>query len=190
MGDKLTAFAPHTTGIPFGKNKELEIIKQMLDCWTLFQEMDNFQMTASVYREIVQIEMGYRGLSCSAQDVLIDTIESCICIMARGAIRPDDYQNFLTGINAIQGHVFRGKINGENAGIMTCYVMYLASCILTEQNGIQRITDAEPYRAIQFQMKGAKKISYIRNADPVAYAYLSESFRLLHSEGYFADSII
>ena len=26
MGDKLTAFAPHTTGIPFGIDKELEII--------------------------------------------------------------------------------------------------------------------------------------------------------------------
>ena len=37
LGDKLTAFAPHTTGIPFGKDKELEIIKQMFDCWTLFQ---------------------------------------------------------------------------------------------------------------------------------------------------------
>ena len=29
LGDKLTAFAPHTTGIPFGKDKELEIIKHM-----------------------------------------------------------------------------------------------------------------------------------------------------------------
>ena len=41
LGDKLTAFAPHTTGIPFGIDKELEIIKQMFDCWTLLQEMDD-----------------------------------------------------------------------------------------------------------------------------------------------------
>lgn len=38
LGDKLTAFAPHTIGIPFGKEKELEIIKQMYDCWTILQE--------------------------------------------------------------------------------------------------------------------------------------------------------
>lgn len=31
LGDKLTAFAPHTTGVPFGVNKELEIIKQLFD---------------------------------------------------------------------------------------------------------------------------------------------------------------
>jgi len=28
LGNKLTAYAPNTTGIPYGKNKELEIIKQ------------------------------------------------------------------------------------------------------------------------------------------------------------------
>ena len=32
LADKLTAFAPHTTGIPFGERKELEIIKQLFDC--------------------------------------------------------------------------------------------------------------------------------------------------------------
>ena len=42
LGDKLTAFAPHTTGIPFGFGKELEIVKQMYDCWTLFQKMNDF----------------------------------------------------------------------------------------------------------------------------------------------------
>lgn len=190
LGDKLTAFAPRTTGIPFGKDKELEIIKQMFDCWTLFREIDDFQTVSSVYREVVQIEMGYRGLDCSVSDVLLDTIQSCICIMGRRGIRPDDYQNFLAGINAIQGHVFHGRINGENAGIMACEVMYLATCLLTEQTDIQRIAEVEPYRDVTLHMKGAKKISYIRNADPAAYAYLVNSFRLLEPAGYFTDSIL
>ena len=172
------------------KDKELEIIKQMFDCWTLFREMDDFQTVSSVYREVVQIEMGYRGLDCSVSDVLLDTIQSCICIMGRRGIRPDDYQSFLAGINAIQGHVFHGRINGENAGIMACEVMYLATCILTEQADIQRIAEVEPYRDVTLHMKGAKKISYIRNADPAAYAYLVNSFRLLEPAGYFTDSIL
>ena len=49
LGDKLTAFAPHTTGIPFGIGKELEIIKQMYDCWVLIQEMDNYPIVSEVY---------------------------------------------------------------------------------------------------------------------------------------------
>ncbi len=190
LGDKLTAFAPHTTGIPFGIGKELEIIKQMFDCWTLFQEIDDFQTVASVYREVAQIEMGYRGLHISVSDILMDTIESCLCIMGRRGIRPDDYQNFLTGINAIQGHIFQGRINGENAGIMASEVMYLASCILTTQSTFRKIEGPEQYLDVKLQMKGAKKISYIRNVDPEAYAYLVESFRLLQSAGYFVEGII
>lgn len=88
------------------------------------------------------------------------------------------------------GHVFHGRINGENAGIMACEVMYLATCLLTEQTDIQRIAEVEPYRDVTLHMKGAKKISYIRNADPAAYAYLVNSFRLLEPAGYFTDSIL
>lgn len=101
LGDKLTAFAPHTTGVPFGKDKELEIIKQMFDCWTLLQEMDDYSLVAEVYDKVVQVEMGYRGLNITPSDVLKDTIESCICIMGRSSIRPDDYAHFLDGIAAI-----------------------------------------------------------------------------------------
>ena len=31
LGDKLTAFAPHTTGVLLGTEKELEIAKQLFD---------------------------------------------------------------------------------------------------------------------------------------------------------------
>ena len=41
-GDKLTAFAPHTTGIKIDAEKELEIIKQMFDCATLLREITDF----------------------------------------------------------------------------------------------------------------------------------------------------
>lgn len=49
LGDKLTAFAPHTTGIPLGIGKDLEVIKQMYDCATLFQAMNDFSEVKEVY---------------------------------------------------------------------------------------------------------------------------------------------
>lgn len=42
LGDKLTAFAPHTTGIPFGTDKELEIMKQMYDVSCLIDVCASF----------------------------------------------------------------------------------------------------------------------------------------------------
>jgi predicted nucleotidyltransferase component of viral defense system len=42
-GDKLTAFAPNTTGISYGKGKELEIIKQLFDLSKLFDQIESIE---------------------------------------------------------------------------------------------------------------------------------------------------
>ncbi len=189
LGDKLTAFAPKTTGIPFGVDKELEIIKQMFDCWTLIQEMDDYSTVSAVYGQISAIERGYRGLDISADDCLKDTIDSCICIMGRGNIRSEEYQYFSRGIGAIQGHIFVGRINGENAGIYASEVMYLATSILTGKD-YERISNPDSYRDVQLKMKGTKKISSMKNTNPLAYAYMVKSLQMLQEKGLFVDSVM
>lgn len=190
LGDKLTAFAPHTTGIPFGADKELEIIKQLFDCWTLIQEMDDYKTVASVYDNVSRIELGYRGLESTPSDCLKDTIDSCICIMGRGSVRPEEYTDFSSGINAIQGHIFVGRINGENAGVYASEVMYLAANILTGQTEYERITNPDDYRNVQLKLKGIKKISSIRNTNPLAYAYMVKSLQLLNENGLYTESVL
>lgn len=190
LGDKLTAFAPHTTGIPFGVGKELEIIKQLFDCWTLLQEMDDYKMVASVYDKVSRIELGYRGLESTPADCLKDTIDSCICIMGRGSVRPEEYTDFSSGINAIQGHIFVGRINGENAGVYASEVMYLAANILTGQTEFERITNPDAFRDVPLNLKGTKKISSIRNTNPLAYAYMVKSLQLLNKNGLYTKGIL
>ena len=44
LGDKLTAFAPHTTGIPFFKGEDeffMEIMKQLYDVSSIIDRVDN-----------------------------------------------------------------------------------------------------------------------------------------------------
>jgi predicted nucleotidyltransferase component of viral defense system len=189
LADKLTAFAPHTTGIPFGKDKELEIIKQLFDCWTLLQEMDDYNLVANVYEKVSLLELGYRGLNIAPADCLKDTIDSCICIIGRGSIRAEEYKKFSSGINSIQGHLFSGRINGENAGVYASEVMYLATCLLTKQNEFEHISNSEEYRNIHLQIKGIKKISSLRNTYPLAYAYMIKSLQILNKYGLYLESI-
>ncbi len=189
LGDKLTAFAPHTTGIPFGIDKELEIIKQMFDCWTLIQEMDDLKMVSDVYKTVSQMELGYRGLKITASDCLKDTISSCICILGRGSINQEDYIYFTKGINAIQGHIFSERINGESAGFFVSEVLYLATCILTNQTEYIRIDNPENYRNIKLNIKGIKKISGFRNTNPEAYSYIVKSLKLLNDNNLYTDSL-
>ena len=45
LGDKLTAFAPTTTGILYSKNRPLEIVKQLYDIGTLFDQVDDLKLS-------------------------------------------------------------------------------------------------------------------------------------------------
>ena len=192
-GDKLTAFSPNTIGIPYSKgghDRGMEIIKQLYDCWTLLQEMRDYETVAEVYYRVSQIELGYRGLKLAPADALKDTIDSCLCIMGRGGIRPAEYSNFLAGIGAIQGHIFNGRLNGENAGLLACEILYLAACLLTGQKSYDRVGDADAFIDRELAMKGIKRIRYIRNVDPRAYAYLVKAIDLLQAAGYYTDSIL
>ncbi len=179
LGDKLTAFAPHTTGIPIGVSRDLEIMKQLFDCMTLFREMDNFDEVKEVYHQIVRTELAYRGLEISKEEVLRDTIAACSCIIGRGSILADDYKNYQKGMDGIRGHVYKQKYNGEVAVLYACEVMYLAASILTNQKTCPRITNPESYIDAAITLPQYKKFSYLKRAKLEAYAYLVEAVKLL-----------
>ena len=62
LGDKLTAFAPHTTGVLLGAGKELEIAKQMFDVATLAERMQDQKKFRATYDRAVIEELAFRGL--------------------------------------------------------------------------------------------------------------------------------
>lgn len=78
LGDKLTAFAPHTTGILLDQNKNMEIMKQFYDVSNLLDVAEDFENVKATYFEVVASEIGYRGIDVSATDCLRDTYEASI----------------------------------------------------------------------------------------------------------------
>ena len=93
LGDKLTAFAPTTTGIPYiKKDKEMgmEIIKQMYDVGCLFDEIDNVSMVKDVFNAFATVELKYRGNTHTISDVLDDTFYTALAICFRK--RYSEYQ--------------------------------------------------------------------------------------------------
>ena len=58
LGDKLTAFAPHTTGIPFFKGEKactMEIIKQLFDVASLFDITSNLSVARQTFIHSLQL---------------------------------------------------------------------------------------------------------------------------------------
>lgn len=178
LGDKLTAFAPHTTGIPFDVNKEMEIIKQLFDVSTLIEECDNFQDIYESYMKTVKSEIAYRGNACTVEDAILDTIETAACIIGRGNSRPEEYRKLVGGIKSIRTHMFKENYSGEIAAIQACSVMYMAACVLKNKEFV-RIEAPENYIKDSIGKSRFKNLSYIKRLKLEAYGYLVEAVQLL-----------
>lgn len=178
LGDKLTAFAPHTTGIPYDVDKEMEIIKQLFDVATLIEECGSFRDIYESYIGTVNAEIAYRGNECTVEDALIDTIETAACIVSRGNTRPEEYQKLLSGIKSIRNHIFKENYSGEIAAIQACSVMYMAACVLKNKEFV-RIEHPENYMKDGIGKLKYKSLSYMKKVKLEAYGYLVEAVRLL-----------
>ena len=126
LGDKLTAFAPHTTGIRFGK-KNLEIMKQFFDISTLIDEYTNFSCIRNTYYSVSKAEIGYRGINCTPEEALMDTIHSALCIATRGKTSEDDFPNYLEGSRRVRDHIFASGFSMEQAAKMAPKIIIYGS---------------------------------------------------------------
>ena len=178
LGDKLTAFAPHTTGIPFGVDKELEIIKQLYDVSVLVDAHDNYDDVYTSYIATVTAELAYRGLSNSPDEVLQDTIEASACIASKGKYHRDDYRQYMLGIRGITNHIFGERFNAEKAILPACKTMYLAACMLKRERFI-RVTDPSSFSGVNIGKTKYAKLSPLRKFDAEAFAYAVQAINLL-----------
>lgn len=182
LGDKLTAFAPHTTGILFDDKKEMEIIKQMFDVAALIEECDNFQDIYESYMRTIESEIAYRGNGCTAEGALIDAIETAACIVSRGNSNPEEYRKLMSGVKSIRTHIFKENYSGEIAAIQACSVMYMAACILKNRE-FTRIKRPEDYIKDSIGKSKYKNLSYMKRLKLEAYGYIVEAVRILEEDG-------
>lgn len=180
LGDKLTAFAPHTTGVPFGLDKELEIMKQFYDIATLSAIVKNQDAIVETYRKVVAEEIAYRGIDVSKEDVLRDTIHGAVCILGRGSLEAKEYSHYLKGIHSLDSHILHGRYGGETAACQACQVMYVASCLLTG-NKVRMIDNTEKYMDFKLGKSKYKKLEYMKKLKLEAYGYLVEAVCLLEN---------
>jgi hypothetical protein len=134
-GDKLTAYAPLTTGIPYGKGKETEIIKQLFDIGHLFDQTQNFEVIMNSFNIFVKQEIGYRKLNITAHEVLWNIINTSKLISLREKNKQEpEKTHFLClqkGIASFTNFLISGSFRIEQAINAGAKAAYLAAKILT-----------------------------------------------------------
>lgn len=133
LGDKMTAFAPHTTGIPLGTGKDLEVIKQFFDVETLIDAYDDFKDLRDTYYEVSKTELAFRGNPATSEEALMDTIRAAACIGSRGKIGKEDFPYYLRGTRDIVNHIFGGRYSMEVAMSSAPKVICMAACLLCDK---------------------------------------------------------
>lgn len=135
LGDKLTAFAPTTTGVPVrwpdGKEGEvMQVAKQLFDIGTLFEHSTDFAQIARVYDGVQAQEAGYRGNAHTREQTLTDTINACLGVTA---LRPAHHAVFpdapliLDGFRKLGGHLVQSPFNEGHRRIMAARAGVLAA---------------------------------------------------------------
>ena len=180
LGDKLTAFAPHTTGILLNNGKDMEVMKQMYDVCTLIDAFDNYDEMIESYNQLVVQEIAYRGTEIGKDDAIEDTFNAALCIAARGKYMPEEYPTFVDGIRSLKGHIFAENYTPEIAARRSAKVLYMAAC-MKKSIPFERITDASLYKDKFYVGEQLKDLKYLRKIDLEAYAYTIETDLLLNS---------
>jgi len=132
FGDKLTAFAPKTIGIPYGKNKSMEIIKQLFDLGILFDHITSLKEISQIYKKISKTEASYRDISTPINIFLDDTINTSFLICQldfRKSIIDNYTKELREGIRRIKSYIVGGKYSLLNAKEDASKVALVASLI-------------------------------------------------------------
>lgn len=177
LADKLTAFAPHTTGIPLNEGKDMEVMKQFYDVSSLLDIFSNLDHVKHTYEEIARAEAAYRGLQITATSSLQDTFDAALCVAARGKHQLKEYKALVKGIRELRGHIYGENYSPEVAAVQAPRIMYLVSCLMTGARYI-RVDDSGIIEK-NLDSKKLQPLNYLRKVNPEAYAYAVQVDRLL-----------
>lgn len=146
LGDKLTAFAPTTTGILFGKNKELEMAKQLFDIGVLFDHIQDISEVRTSFLDFAQTEIEYRNLKIIPEDVLNDSINTAFLIASKGAgLSSEDEINFkelIKGFKSLNQFLINGRFTLDEAIVASAKAALIAMRVMkNDLSAIERFSE-------------------------------------------------
>ena len=139
LGDKLTAYAPNTIGVPFGRSKSMEIIKQLFDIGELFDACDDLSEVSSSYSALQKQESAYRQNVATFDEVLNDTIETSFLLCQsrlKGSIENENIQELHQGIKQIQSYLLGTPYRMEEARLSAAKAAFIATVIKNKKGKI------------------------------------------------------
>ncbi|GAA4770519.1 MULTISPECIES: nucleotidyl transferase AbiEii/AbiGii toxin family protein [Flavobacterium] len=175
LGDKLTAFAPKTTGILYSKNRPVEIIKQLYDIAFLFDNISDLTVVKNSFNKVVQEEIGFRKLNITATEVLEDTWQACYTLAERD-IKSEEFNHLQLGIRNFINFTI-DRFNIDEAITAAAKVAYLTKLLQAEKE-IKTERFNNPLEIKDWIIEDPKynKLNKLKKNNPEAFYYWVKAF--------------
>lgn len=182
LGDKLTAFAPNTTGIPYFKNEDsrsMEIIKQLYDIGNLIDVVSDANIIKSTFSRFVATELAYRNKDgISEKEVLDDIFQTSLCIASRGTDGRGDFEQLQLGIQRIGGFIFSESYHLEKAITHASKAAYLSALISYDADEILKFENPLQVKDWLIGEPMNTKLNKLKKSNPEAFFYWYNIYEL------------
>lgn len=185
LGDKLTAYAPNTTGIPYIKNgidASMEIIKQLYDIARLFDKVENLETTAKSFERISEVELSYRNMENNPKLIFEDIRQTSLCLTTRGLDGNGQFESLQRGIQRIKSLMFQSRYLIDDAIKDAAKAAYIATLLEAGQTVIEKY-DGNPASVASLEIAStiAPRLRKLKRSSPEAYYYWTKTSHLLHN---------
>jgi hypothetical protein len=188
LGDKLTAFAPNTTGIPYFKGTKgcaMEIIKQLFDIASLFDITDDITVVTDTFRKFATVELAYRNLNPdNISQVLDDIFQTSLCICLQGLVDNENFKQLQEGIKRIQSFIHGEKYHLDRAIVNASKAAYLSAMIAVNRADIRHF-DKNNIQALQnaiIETPLPTKLNKLKKSNIEAFFYWYEINKLTNNK--------
>lgn len=171
LGDKLTAFAPHTIGVryfneDFSNDKRLEVMKQLFDVVSLLDIASDFADVRNAYFAIAKQEIFYRNIDVTPVDCLMDSFQTALSLLSWGKFGKEDYRNLVEGTNRIRMHIVNQGFSMNATALYAAKTMLLSACLIQNADFFHQVIKPQiplteaPYNKINFILKNKEQEAF------------------------------
>jgi hypothetical protein len=183
LADKLTAFAPRTTGVPFapangGPPDTMQIVKQLFDVGELFNQTEDLTVVRRVYQKVFDLENIYRGGGMTVTDSLHDTLDACLSLSLhrlKGVNDSPDALMLEDGARKLTSHLVSHRFNLDAAKLAAAKAALMAIVIGSEGAGsslevFKTIPAPEEIRKLKIEGEW-ERLNRLMSVNPEAFWY-------------------
>jgi hypothetical protein len=175
LGDKLTAYAPNSTGIPYFKgatSMSMEIMKQLYDIGNLFDIAEDGALVKKTFERFAATELAYRNLpEFTIKDVLDDIYQTSLCLVSRGAVGEGDFDQLQEGIRRVSSFIFSEAFQIDRAITFASKAAYLSALIKSDKDVIETYADPAIMKDWTIGDPFWPKLNRLKRTNPEAFFY-------------------